>query len=531
MPMTREQGERSDKIGHLGEIACDDEFSKNDIVWNRVRRDRAGFDANASWVTDSESVGVPFALPARFFALVQVKTSDDLRKNRPYVTLERALDLIDHHGPSFVVLLDFKAGLQVVECEVLHVAAEFVRAVYERVAKASNTELSQQRITISEAYTRKLGVAELAAYVVATSGPSPAAYEQLKLKENELHRTSARVDAAILETVFPRDHREEELAELALGLRERLELKPVGDVSVHVRGNVGTYSDTTLVLGATKGTAITVEVLDQASARSFKGRAFSTRTMFPWLPDHLDETRLAGTVLDIRIKGATRKLGMTLPIPEQGSSHDIETLASEASVFLAVHEALRGNNRLRLAFVVKERRQEASFQGTGAESLSDETKRTLQDYATAGELVRRFATRPIVSDPGLLLQQTAALQAAALFLFPELARDVHASFQDEAPPPDGSTYAVPMVSRCIVGDTIFVLAGHMRGTLVRDESKPGWQRLGVPSLERCLGFAEKYLRTPAQRTELDRRTAAALESRAQQLEGYVGSHTLGAAFY
>ena len=142
------------------------------MVWNPVQRDRAGFDANVSWVSGAESTGVPFALPARFFALAQVKASDDLSKLRPYLTLQRALNLIDHHGPAFVLLLDFKGGLDVVECEVLHVSGEFVRLVYERVASATNEELSKQRITVSQAFTKTLKLDEAPQYALATAGPN-----------------------------------------------------------------------------------------------------------------------------------------------------------------------------------------------------------------------------------------------------------------------------------------------------------------------------------------------------------------------
>lgn len=532
MATTREQGERSDKIGELGEVACRGAFTRNDMVWNPVQRDRAGFDATVSWVSGTESTGVPFALPARFFALAQVKASDDLSKSRPYLTLQRALNLIDHHGPSFVLLLDFKGGLDVADCEVLHVAGEFVRLVYERVASATNEELSKQRITVSQAFTKTLKLDEVPRYASATAGPSPAEYEKRKLTENASLRAAAKVDAAVLRAVFPREHHEKELAELALGLRDKLELNPVGDVSLQVRGNIGTYSDTTLVLSAIKGTPISVEVLDQPVPLAFRGRAFSTRAMFPWLAEELDETRIAGAVLDIRLKGTAQKFGMTFPLPEVGAEHDIGSLGAEAAVFLAADHALRlTEGRLRLAFVADGKRAESSFGGKGPGTLTERVRAIVELYATAGELVRRFADRAIVSRPALLMQQATALQAAALFLSPVVARDLQASFQDDQPPPEGSSYGVPLVSRCIVGDTIFVLAGFVRGTLVRDESRPGWQRLSTPFVDQCLGHAEAYLATPVQRAELDRRVDAALDRRADELGGYLATERLGSAVY
>lgn len=527
--MTREQGERSDKIGELGEVACHTVFKRNDMVWNPVQRDRAGFDANVSWVSGAESAGIPFALPARFFALAQVKASDDLTVSRPYLTLERALNLVDHHGPAFVLLLNFKGELDVTECEVLHVEGEFVRSLYERVASASNAELSKQRISLSQSFTKNLKLEEVPRHIAATVGPSPADYERRKLTETASLRAAAGVDAAVLRAVFPKDHREAELAELALGLRERIELNPVGDVSLQVRGNVGKFSDTTLVLSAIKGTPVRVEVLDQPVPQSFDGRAFSTQAIFPWLSEHLHETRVAGTQLDIRLKGIEQKFGMTFLHPEAGVEHDIATLGAEASVFLAAYRALRTTQRLRLAFVVNEKRAESSFGGTV--SLSEGVQSLLEQYATAGELVRRFAGRAIVSRPALLPQQAQALQAANLFLSPLAVRDLHVSFQDEEPLPDGTSYAVPLVSRCIVGDTIFVLAGFVRGTLVRDESRLGWQRLSTAFVEQCVGFGEPYLATSEQRGALDQRIEIELNQRADQLEGWVATQRLGSVVY
>jgi len=299
-----------------------------------------------------------------------------------------------------------------------------------------------------------------------------------------------------------------------------------------VRGNIGTYSDTTLVLSAIKGTPISVEMLDQPAPLAFRGSAFSTRAMFPWLAEELDETRIAGAALDIRLKGAKQRFGVTFSLPDVGADHDIASLGAEASVFLAADRALRlTEGRLRLAFVANGKRAESSFGGTGTGTLTEEVRAIVELYATAGELVRRFADRAIVSRSALLMQQASALQAAALFLSPVVARDLQASFQDDQPPPDGSAYAVPLISRCIVGDTIFVLAGFVRGTLVRDESRPGWQRLATPFVDQCLGHAEAYLATPVQRAELDRRVDAALDRRADELGGYLATQRLGSAVY
>ena len=76
-----------------------------------------------------------------------------------------------------------------------------------------------------------------------------------------------------------------------------------------------------------------------------------------------------------------------------------------------------------------------------------------------------------------------------------------------------------------------MLAGFVRGTLVRDESRPGWQRLSTPFVEQCVGHAEVYLATPTQRAELDQRVDAALDRRADELEGYVAAERLWSVVY
>lgn len=508
-------------------------FIRAKFVWNVVSRDRAGFDAALSWNVQSEAVETGFALPVHFHALAQVKASDDLEVNRPRMTLARALSLIDYNGPSFVFLINFGGTDEVVSAEVLHVHSEFIGAVLKRVAEEPNDALAERSITLGRGFTRVVSLQELPAYVRNIAGPSTTAYGMEKLATYDKCRREAKVNAAVIRAALPA-HAEQEFLDLSLGLREQVEITPIGDISLAARGVQKTLSNTKLVMKRTGGVPVRVELMDQPTPTTFEGLGFSTTTMLPWLADERHETRLAGVAIEARIRPAAKEWEVSFQPMDLQAKYDIGALGSEAAFLLATHLSGERKRSLRVRLQAKDETHEATFhpaQGT----LSDRERTLLQQCAAAGDIVRRLAPAPVLSEPFLLRQQAAALSIAATLLTSPAAQNVSAAITIDVEaagvPPLGSPYAIPLISRCVIGDFVFAVAGFLRGTLVEDVDDEERRLLSLPTAELCISLAEPHLKTVEQREDLDRRVEQALKERAEQLDGFINARPVGAAVY
>lgn len=357
----REAGERAKQLGKLAQKEVSLALSRAGLTVNEALEDEQGWDLFVQFPTSLEPASfLDFAPPAHS-CLVQVKASDEAEP-RVRMNLSNALKLAKAPTPAFVVVARM-AGQEIHELWAIHCGPDFIERVLARAATVdADTALSINRVSLDIPLPNEAGIPahaeRLKAALLAHLEAPPARY--FEEKQGWIRDVGYGPSRKLLRVKFRDDASDadyEELADFAVGLRERLPVRriEVDDLRFGLERREKLIEQPELVW-PTVPTGPGVEVVvdsGHGEVASLLCSSHLARAVFPFLPDRFERIVLRAPFFTFVAKRDDDKYVMTWSVDGLDAGLALASLSDAARAARCVRLIRKGNCRLSVKGLTK----------------------------------------------------------------------------------------------------------------------------------------------------------------------------------
>jgi hypothetical protein len=305
-------------IAEVGDVA-EAQFclwcTQSGLVANRVTRDKTGWDylieysaASQAWRADQVTCKVQIKGTAVDATAVPIKLSNFARMAS------------DPH-PWFVVVLSFDERGTAQRAHVVHVDEQLVARAYERVrVLPPGTSLHDRTLTISWGDCERLddlSGAGMSHRIKATIGESMWEYVKRKESWQECRRFAEYVHGTLSIVASSPDEARHMLANLAIGIIERIPVESVRIAGVTMPEQVEDGTGFIELAARPSSAESTIELEVGMERALLRCKTFTTAQVFPMLPEQFRKIRFQSTFLSLTGEQGTKMFHWHLaPVPK-----------------------------------------------------------------------------------------------------------------------------------------------------------------------------------------------------------------------
>ncbi|AKU93223.1 hypothetical protein AKJ08_3610 [Vulgatibacter incomptus] len=346
----------ADMIGAVGESFFGLLLDRAGIVWNRVQRDRAGWDfvchltSQTGEPCSGQAITLANAISPSLSVLFQVKASENLRVHPPRVKLSNLRHFLDWPNPAFFALLDFHGSDAPTSCHLIHFDKHWVEKTIKRF-----WDLEPDQVNSLHKRSLVLPISEAVEVALEPNGLSHTLFDLIgEAKDYSARKDLWRKEAGNkrFSMTFKTEQRNEKdpdrMVDLAIGLTENLpsELTDFSEIRFGNPRPISIFHDRDVLvslpdLKPTAKAFVDFSNEDRSSFVRYAADFFHPHSVFPFLPFESLRLRLRGAFLDVIITPSASALSLTFERPSSSTLVSLASLGSSAKALQIVGECGR----------------------------------------------------------------------------------------------------------------------------------------------------------------------------------------------